>query len=82
MVRERSEWVITCNNDNNDNNKSNNNYYYNSSNNNNNKNDNGLLNGAHEMALHLSKLFILESYSSHEIKWIETASNCKIKSNK
>ena len=24
----------------------------------------------------------LESYSSHEIKWVETASNCKIKSNK
>ena len=28
----------------------------NSSNNKNNNNDNGLLNGAHEMALHLSKL--------------------------
>ena len=46
----------------------------------NNNNDNGLLNGAHEMARHLSKLSRL--LQLHEIKWIETDSNCKIKLNK
>ena len=52
----------------------------NSSNNKNNNNDNGLLNGAHEMALHLSKLSRL--LQLREIKWIETGSNCKTKFNK
>ena len=47
---------------------------------NNNNNDNSLLNGAHEMARHLSKLFRL--LQLHEITWIETDSNCKIKLNK
>ena len=42
----------------------------------NNNNDNGLLNGAHEMALHLSKLSRL--LQLHEITWIETDSNCKL----
>ena len=46
----------------------------------NNNNDNGLLNGAHEMARHLSKLSRL--LQLHEIKWIETDTNCKIKLNK
>ena len=46
----------------------------------NNNNDNGLLNGAHEMARHLSKLSRL--LQLHEIKLIETDTNCKIKLNK
>ena len=56
------------------------NNYYNSSSNKNNNNDNGLLKGAHEMARHLSKLSRL--LQLHEIKWIETDRNCKIKLNK
>ena len=43
---------------------------------NNNNNDNSLLNGAHEMARHLSKLSRL--LQLHEITWIETDSNCKL----